>query len=167
MSGNPKLSPQERTAFRMLCKDFSYTHIAGLMGIRVDNLHTICHHIRQKTGIRDTRDPEQCRAYARLPEPLSFRPPLKITAHQLEVLKLIAQGLTYREIAGQLSIALQSVQNHAVRGCKRLGITGQGHGRTAAIVNYFATGQLHQGRTEQAAPSDAKPTRVSYTMDDF
>jgi LuxR family transcriptional regulator, maltose regulon positive regulatory protein len=52
-----------------------------------------------------------------LPEPL--------TSREQEVLKLVAAGLTNREIANQLVISAETVKKHAANICAKLGVSNR------------------------------------------
>jgi DNA-binding NarL/FixJ family response regulator len=54
---------------------------------------------------------------------LAVRQPLrKLSRRQLQVLRLVAEGLTSREIAGGLGLAVKTVETHRSAGMRRLGI---------------------------------------------
>jgi DNA-binding NarL/FixJ family response regulator len=58
-------------------------------------------------------------------------PPQELTARQREVLQLIAEGLSTREIARRLSLSVKTVDSHRTQLMDRLGIHG-----IAALVRY-------------------------------
>lgn len=62
-----------------------------------------------------------------------------ITPRQLDVLLLLAQGLTNEQIAARLGIAVQSVRNHCSKLYKRLGVVNS-HGAVArGLLDGFIT----------------------------
>jgi DNA-binding NarL/FixJ family response regulator len=50
------------------------------------------------------------------------RPLEKLTRRQIEVLKLVAEGLRTREIAKQLKLSVKTVESHRGELMKRLGV---------------------------------------------
>jgi pimeloyl-ACP methyl ester carboxylesterase/DNA-binding CsgD family transcriptional regulator len=57
-----------------------------------------------------------------LPAGQAGRPPARLTARQLQVAALVADGLTNREIAGRLGIEERSAEGHVERIRQRLGV---------------------------------------------
>ena len=47
-----------------------------------------------------------------------------LSARELEVLRLACAGLTYEQIAGQLTISWHTVNTHCKRVCRKLGVSG-------------------------------------------
>lgn len=58
-----------------------------------------------------------------------------LTRRELEVLKLLAQGLYNKEIAGQLSISEKTVKNHASRLFKKINVSDRTQAAVYAIKN--------------------------------
>jgi DNA-binding NarL/FixJ family response regulator len=54
-----------------------------------------------------------------------------LTQREIEVLKLVATGLTVKKIAGQLDLSLSSIETYKMRAADKLGIKGR-----AEIVRY-------------------------------
>jgi two-component system response regulator NreC len=54
-----------------------------------------------------------------------------LTARETEVLRLVALGLTNREVADRLCVSEKTVETHRLRICKKLGTRGR-----AALVSY-------------------------------
>lgn len=135
------LHPKELRILRLLARGRSYEEVCAEMKIKKSCLHTHCLHIRQKTGIRETKDARQCKDYmlAHTAHPQQYwRPsPTSPTHTQLEILRLMVEGLSYAQIARERSISVQCVQDHASQGCLRAGIRNQGHNRTRAIQSYL------------------------------
>ena len=134
------LQKREKEILLWLARDWTYQQIATHAGIRLPTLHVHMHHIRQKTGIKNTRNPDECKAYVRVAQHTPATPyqrPLSWT--QKEVLSMIAEGLSYAEIGKTLNMGSQTAQNHASEACQRLHINGRGsHARTAAIKAWVA-----------------------------
>jgi DNA-binding NarL/FixJ family response regulator len=56
---------------------------------------------------------------------LSVPSPLRdLTQTELKILRLVADGLTSKEIAGKLSIHYRTVENHRTNMCRKLGVDG-------------------------------------------
>lgn len=154
------LSRTEGKALRCFSYGVSYEETANRLGLTVPYIHTLAYHIRLKTGIKDTRDPEECKAwfqgvknYLRA----HFDGP---TRTQLNIMTLMTQhGMDYQQIAQRLELSIQTVQNHASMGCKRAGITGQGHHRTKAMEAYL--------KTLKDYPHSEPPPRKKDPMDEY
>jgi DNA-binding NarL/FixJ family response regulator len=71
------------------------------------------------------------------PEPLS--------AAQVQVLGLVARGLTNAEIGRSLFISEATVKTHLLRACAKLGVSG----RTAAVTKAIQTGALPPPRNQR------------------
>ena len=63
------------------------------------------------------------------------RPDVPLSAREVEVVSLIAQGLSNRQIAGELILSVRTVERHIENVYNRLGISGKA-GR--AIVTAYA-----------------------------
>ncbi len=61
----------------------------------------------------------------------SWRPLDQLSARQIEVLRLVAEGNTTREIAGRLHVSIKTVETHRGAIMKRLGIHD-----VASLVRY-------------------------------
>lgn len=57
----------------------------------------------------------------------------KFTAREVEILALIGEGKTSKEIAGLLQLSVQTVANHRKHICKKLGVHS-----TAELVHFAA-----------------------------
>ena len=75
------------------------------------------------------------------------RPVVPLSARELEVVSLIAQGLSNRQIAGELTLSVRTVERHIENVYNRLGISGKA-GR--AIVTAYAL--RHQLIGQPATP---------------
>jgi DNA-binding CsgD family transcriptional regulator len=148
----PRLSTREMAVLALLAQGDNLKEIKDYFGISLENVHTICCTLRKKTGIRQTRDAEECKRYlAKLDQSLVERalyppaapPPLPLTDCQLEAMRLLASGRTYQQIATFLGILPQSVQNLLTRACKCAGITHAGWNRTRYIKEYLARRDGH------------------------
>ncbi|MBB2964940.1 response regulator transcription factor [Methylobacterium sp. R2-1] len=73
-----------------------------------------------------------------------------LTGREREVLRLIALGMTMKEVSLAISISVASVDTYKIRGCKKLGLRSR-----ASIVRYA----LGQGwlETENRQPSSDRP----------
>jgi DNA-binding CsgD family transcriptional regulator len=141
-----KLTNREIRLLSCLADGSTYQEIASFLGMSIPNVHTTCHGIRQKTGIRQTRDREECARYlATLPPEMvkhalcapKREAPSSLTFCQLDAFRLLASGQSYDQIAQTLGIQPQSVQNLITRACKRAGITHQGWNRTERIRHWL------------------------------
>ncbi len=63
---------------------------------------------------------------------------LELSPREMEILRLIADGLSNQEIAGRLFLSVHTVKNHIHRILEALGV----HGRWAAVNHAFAKGWL-------------------------
>lgn len=138
----PKIHPREHSILIWLSRGWSYTKIAQHLKISSACLHVHCHHLRKKTGIKNTKHQQECIDYLyHRGEPLSPPPvyQLSLSWTQLEVLRLLAEGGSYGQIAQTLHMGQQTAQNHASAACKRAGIRVNTHAaRLAAIKAYIA-----------------------------
>jgi len=82
-------------------------------------LHMICWHIRQKTGIKSTKDKEECRKWEREHQFSDVQKEKGPTEQQEKILHLLAIGRTYPEICRILQISPQSAMNLASQARKR------------------------------------------------
>ncbi len=67
---------------------------------------------------------------------------LELSAREMEILRLIADGLTNQEIASRLYLSVHTVKNHVHRILEVLGV----HSRWAAVNHAFAKGWLQERR---------------------
>lgn len=107
------------------------------------NYHVTCYQLREKTGIRNTRDSAECKAYlerlyngdVRDPRRLAKQP----TKRQLEIMGRFARGMSHSEIATELGIVPQTSMDVMSAGCRRLGIKACGMGKRLVIADALAT----------------------------
>lgn len=165
------LSEREVVVLRLLARGNTYQEIAGLLHITLANVHTTACHMRQKTGILDSRNPQECMDYIRGRHPgadarLAYgdgdrTKPVYPTPRQLEVMRLVAQGTSYAQIALRLGMGLQTVQNAACQGSRRAGLPrSHGLSREHAIRDYLSrldAERLAAGRTGNGHPHGADP----------
>lgn len=143
------LSSRELRILRLLANGENYDNIKKTVGITLGNIHATCWLIRKKTGIKQTRDMEECRNYLRQLRGTKELPPSSTsedqdpklsrpTPRQMEVLRLLATGKTTPEIAQLLAVCPQSVLNYASLGAKRAGLDCPPWKRTQAIKEWLA-----------------------------
>ena len=142
------LSNRELFVLRKLSFGHSYDHLAMALNVSRACLHTICYHIRKKTGITSTRDVEQCREGLRVCSRRQFHKDGP-TPRQIEVFRLLVQRMPYRQIGKLLGYPNpQTVQNIACLGAKRAGIKGAGYQRTRMIEAWLAKHDAEQGAAD-------------------
>jgi len=144
-----KLTNRELRILSLLAQGQTYNQVKERLAITtIENVHVTCYNIRKKTGIRQTRDPNECRAYMEKVAPDTVRRAFHLSAlpaedglteGQAHVLRLIAAGRTYKQIATFFGTTSQSVQNLACRACKRAGIRSAGWNRTHYIREWVKT----------------------------
>lgn len=131
------LPKRQRVILRLLSRGWTYQRIQQYLGIKLETVHSHCGQIRQRTGITNTRDAAMCKKYmdgivdneaASLP----------VTSTQLMVLRFLAKGQTYADIADTMGTTPQTVQNHATIGCRRAGIKRGQNTRAQEIRSYLA-----------------------------
>lgn len=75
-----------------------------------------------------------------LPAPLAPRAPHDLTQVQLEVLRLVARGMSNAEIAAARSVSEKAVENTITRLCRRLGIASDaGSNARVLLTRYYFT----------------------------
>ena len=133
------LSNQERRVLYMISRGGNYRDCADHEGKNVETIHVIAHHIRQKTGIKDTRDHAECREFIRghRPQLHPDKVPKPPSPKQIEILRLVVQGQTYKAIATHFGIRPQTVQNHASCACIRIGVNAKGAARLSGIATWL------------------------------
>jgi DNA-binding CsgD family transcriptional regulator len=89
-----------------------------------------------------------------------------LTAREKEILKLIGQGKSSKQIADQLNLSVLTIGNHRKQICKKLGLHS-----TAEVVSYAAKLQALQqsGATPCAVAFNFKngKTRVKLTYEGY
>jgi DNA-binding CsgD family transcriptional regulator len=102
-------------------------------------LHTVCCRIRQKTGIKSTKDAKECRNWERTH--LRYTPIQKEkgpSPRQLQILRLLAEDRAYPEICQTMGLNMQSAMNLASEARKRVKITDK---LRSSVRNYL----IHSG----------------------
>lgn len=95
-------------------------------------IHTV---VRGETFISAALSPAAVAAYRRQAE-ATEAPPARLTEREREVLQLVAEGRTNREIAGRLKVSVKTVEAHRAHVMDKLGV------RTTAELTKYA---LRQG----------------------
>jgi DNA-binding CsgD family transcriptional regulator/tetratricopeptide (TPR) repeat protein len=73
------------------------------------------------------------RGLPRGPRPATQKNPANLTARELEVLRLVAQGLRNAEIAGQLVLSEKTVDHHISAILRKLGVENRGQASAEAV----------------------------------
>ena len=94
--------------------------------------------VRGTVVVREAPAPAEARALEPFAPNTTERQTLGITARELEILKLIARGLSNREIATQLFVSENTVKTHCSRAFDKLGATR----RTQAVQRCKELGLL-------------------------
>lgn len=127
---NLQLTAQENRVLYLLASGKNNRHIAELLKTNLEAVHTINYHIRQKTGIVDTKDAKECANYLagrgkelaidahRVPKSSNLP-----TQQQLWYMDAFARfGGEVKLIASQAGVTVQTVRNAISRGCITAGI---------------------------------------------
>lgn len=84
----------------------------------------------------------------------------RLTARQLQVVALLADGLRYREVAACLSISARQVQRHVAQAVARLGVNGAYELAAVAVSDGLVPEPARSregGSSTQAAEADSSP----------
>ncbi|MGI9099901.1 MAG: helix-turn-helix transcriptional regulator [Solirubrobacteraceae bacterium] len=84
----------------------------------------------------------------------------RLTARQLQVVALLADGLRYREVAACLSISARQVQRHVAQAAARLGVNGAYELAAVAVSDGLVPEPARSregGSSTQAAEADPSP----------
>lgn len=141
----PFLRPRERAILIWLSKGWDYPRIANYTKSSLAVIHVHCHNIRKKTGIHTTKQPAAkhlalnhfATVRSGLDGSIDLPPSLPVSPKQLAVLRMVAQGRTYPEIAQTLGMGQQTAQNHATEGCKRAGISSRTHHQRLDLIRQW------------------------------
>lgn len=114
-----QLSATERKVLQHLGWGKNYTQIAWEMRKSKANITTVASRIRIKTGIQDTTNVEQCRAWIRQNRVSLLQMERGPSKAQREVLWLLGQGHDINTIATLRATSNQCVMNHACSGRHR------------------------------------------------
>lgn len=149
------LSDRENRILRLLSVGESYESIRSTLGMSLGNMHATAWVIRQKTGIKNTLDKDECRMYYRKCAQEAFanegKPPVEQeqnpklflpTPRQQHIMHLWAvEGKTHKEISAECGISVTAVYNALCRGSWRAGIVVPSWRRAASIQAWFEQGQ--------------------------
>lgn len=121
--------------------------------------------VSQATGIRgilaalrtSTSPSARDRLALRKGAPLPASPPTTLTGRELEILSLVAAGLTSTAVAGRLQISHKTVENHKQRIFAKLGVQNQAHAVSIAL----RSGLMRPDRIVDLAMSDCGQRRLS------
>lgn len=148
MRRNPEdyLTSREHNILRLLSEGKTYQQIQDKLGIHPACIHMHTYRIRLKTGIKDTQDLEEVRAFVR-----DYRPRLsEPTTLQKKILRMWLDGKSHAEIALALGLTKGTTMNQASLGIRRMGIIGRKRHR------YIQVKALMDGYEErEPSPMDA------------
>lgn len=103
MARNIYLTENEEKAIRALTEPIVYSALKHSCEVPAIGVHLFAADLRRKTGIRDTKNPLECRAYLqRYDAAMSSLAP---TAEQLTLLRYFLAGESYQGVAYQLTRA--------------------------------------------------------------
>jgi ATP/maltotriose-dependent transcriptional regulator MalT len=92
------------------------------LGLRITRRReTICETIRETVVVREVLVPAETAAAGPFAPNTATQQSLGITARELEILTLVAHGLSNREIATQLFVSENTVKTHCARAFDKLG----------------------------------------------
>lgn len=85
----------------------------------MQHLHSLCGSIRKKTGIRDTKDPDECREWSRKNRYTPYQQERGPTRQQMSILHHLAAGKDYATISKDMHLSMQACLNLASQARKR------------------------------------------------
>ena len=92
------------------------------LGLRITRRHeTIRETVRETVVVKEVLVPTEARALNPFAPNTAHQQTLGITARELEILTLVARGLSNREIATQLFVSESTVKTHCARAFDKLG----------------------------------------------
>ncbi len=116
------LTQTEKTILHHLSRAKSYLFIRQTLGISAEALHTACCRIRRKTGIQNTRDPQQCRQWERDQKTSVVQKERGPSPKERETLWLLSKGMSNQQIAQLRNVKPATVMTQAYLGRQRAGI---------------------------------------------
>ncbi len=120
------LTTTEKRLLVLLAQGFPYHELRQSIGCTLSCLHTHLANLRRKTGITNTKDRRECKAFfdgfveAQREKHLPGQP----TRSQMAVLRLFAEGRTHQQIATQLGLTVGTTMNAVSQGKIRAGLKG-------------------------------------------
>lgn len=124
----------ESKIFDLLADGKTYREIAEKLLKTMANINAVCWRIRQKTGIKDTADPEQCRSWRRNNKYSEAQKERGPTPTQREVMWMLAQGMTLQQVADLRNVQKGCIEAQASMGRFRAGIRDT---TRASLVAWF------------------------------
>jgi len=143
----PLMSQKRRAIIHLKERGKSNQEICQLLKINPANLHSTIYQMR-RNGMQ-------------IPE----KRILQLTPTQRQILQRYAQRIPIAEIARQMGIGCQTVQNHASAGFARLGFTQPGIDRIAKLAEYFAK-ENSPLVAKNATPLGTQTESAPVTMED-
>lgn len=127
------LTRSELNILKWLATGQSYQRICEELKINAACFYVHCQHIRQKTGIKNTKSYRDCKAWLESHPEAHRRVKLPgcPTPTQLRIMELFAAKKTYEQIAEALNVGRQTVINQLSTARYRAGITNHGANRYA------------------------------------
>ena len=159
------LTQTEKQILHLLGIRKAPSQIATQMEMSVATVYVHASRIREKTGITDTANAEECRKWWRENREILFPPPpapckaASLSQTQRRALEMLCLGERPKRIASRLALVLQSAYNAISTGAKILGIpaTLKGPERLKAIrdaLDELTGNNILDGTTPRVTPSE-------------
>lgn len=143
-SPKTQLTPTEAKTLLLLSYGHTSEHVQERTGLHASSFHVHCHNIRQKTGIKDIFNQDECREFMRNLRPVDPRTKSKKnpTPGQLEVMtQIYMNGLTVKQLAEQRGQTEQCIRNILCMGINRAGLKKFHGWERARAVRTFLGGK--------------------------